>query len=134
MINTLIRMKRDNCVEVKYVNNLSVPYLSRFFGSVGPIVKIEKEDVSKYVTIVRYPGCSNLRIKIVLKGPSASMGESLMSAPSKSEDASPKQTKKAYQFWPIPSPRTLELKPWVPRLRTHGGWAQMICGALSSVN
>ena len=127
-------MKRDNCIEVKYVNNLSVPYLSRFFGSVGPIVKIEKEDVSKYVTIVRYPGCSNLRIKIVLKGPSALMGESLMSAPSKSENASPKTTKKANPLWSIPCPKTLEPRPWAPRLRTHGGWAQMICGALSSVN
>ena len=72
---------------MKHVNNLSVPYLSRFFGSVGPIVKIEKEDVSKYVTIVRYPGCSNLRIKIVWKGSFASMDASLINALSKFESA-----------------------------------------------
>ena len=45
-------MKRDNCVEVKNVNKLSIPYLTRFFGSVGPIVKVEKDDISKVVTIV----------------------------------------------------------------------------------
>lgn len=67
-------MKRENCIEVKYVNNLSVAYLTRFFGSVGPVTHVEKEEVSKYVTIVRFSGCSNLRIKIVLKGPFASMG------------------------------------------------------------
>lgn len=36
-------MKLDNCIEVKYVNGLSVPYLTRFFGSVGPVVKVHKE-------------------------------------------------------------------------------------------
>ena len=70
---------------VKYVNNISVAYLNRFFGSVGPIIKVEKEEVSKYVTIVRFSGCSNLRIKIVSKGPFASMEELWTSVRLKSE-------------------------------------------------
>ena len=45
-------MKRDHCIEVKYVNNLSVAYLTRFFGSVGSVSKVEKDEISKYVTIV----------------------------------------------------------------------------------
>ena len=45
-------MKRDHCIEMKYVNNLSVAYLTRFFGSVGPVSKVEKDEISKYVTIV----------------------------------------------------------------------------------
>ncbi len=84
-----IRMKRENCIEVKYVNNLSVAYLTRFFGSVGPVIKVEKEEVSKYVTIVRFPGFSNLRIKIVLKGPFASMAGLSTNALSKSGSAGP---------------------------------------------
>ena len=45
-------MKRDNCIEVKHVSHLSVAYLTRFFGSAGQVVKVEKDEVSKYVTIV----------------------------------------------------------------------------------
>ena len=45
-------MKSDRCIEVKYVNNLSVSYLKRFFGSVGSVSKVEKDEISKYVTIV----------------------------------------------------------------------------------
>ena len=46
-------MKGENCIDVKYLNSLSIPYLTRFFGSAGQIKKIEKNDNSKYVTIVR---------------------------------------------------------------------------------
>lgn len=35
-------MSNENCIDVKYVNNLSVAYLTRFFGSAGPVVKVEK--------------------------------------------------------------------------------------------
>lgn len=78
-------MNPENCIEVKYVNGLSVPYLTRFFGSAGPIIKVRKEEVSKYVTIVRFPGFSNLRIKIVSTKPCALMDESLTNTPSKFE-------------------------------------------------
>ena len=54
-------MKRANCIEVKYVNNLSVAYLTRFFGSVGPVSKVEKDDISKYVTIVIIPNIQGIR-------------------------------------------------------------------------
>ena len=47
-------MKRDNCIEVKHVSNLSVAYLTRFFGNVGQVSKVEKDDVSRYVTIVTF--------------------------------------------------------------------------------
>lgn len=80
-------MKPENCIEVKHVNSLSVPYLSRFFGSAGTVLKVQKEEVSKYVTIVRFSGFSNLQIKVVWKRPFASVGEYSISAPSKSGDA-----------------------------------------------
>lgn len=46
-------MKRDHCIEVKYANHLSSAYLTRFFGSVGAVSKVEKDENSKYVTIVK---------------------------------------------------------------------------------
>jgi hypothetical protein len=36
-------MQSDNCIEVRNVFNLSVPYLTRFFGSAGAIVRIDKD-------------------------------------------------------------------------------------------
>jgi len=36
----IVSMKRDNCIEVKHVSHLSVSYLSRFFGSVGPVSRV----------------------------------------------------------------------------------------------
>ena len=58
----IVSMKRDNCIDVKHVSHLSVNYLSRFFGSVGPVSKVEKDEVSKYVTIVCISTFSNLLI------------------------------------------------------------------------
>ena len=53
IIYNSLSMKRDHCIEVKYANHLSSAYLTRFFGSVGAVTKVEKDENSKYVTIVK---------------------------------------------------------------------------------
>lgn len=55
-------MSNENCIDVKYVSNLSVAYLTRFFGSAGQVLKVEKNENSKYVTIVRSASFRSLPI------------------------------------------------------------------------
>ncbi len=60
-------MRTSNCIEVKHANNLSTSYLSRVFGSVGPVLKIVKDEISKYVTIVFINVFRSLLTKIAFK-------------------------------------------------------------------
>lgn len=55
-------MKEENCIDVKNVYNLSINYLSRFFGAAGKIIHVYKDENSKYVTIVYIMICRNLPI------------------------------------------------------------------------
>jgi hypothetical protein len=74
-------MKGENCIEVKYVNSLSIPYLTRFFGSAGQIKKIEKNDNSKYVTIVPPSSHSSSSTRTALTKPSVLRAECWTSSP-----------------------------------------------------
>ena len=76
-------MKEENCIEVKHVNRLSVAYLTRFFGSVGSVLKVQKDEISKYVTIVSILPFRSTPIIAVSRRPFASAAGSLIRNPSK---------------------------------------------------
>ena len=81
-------MKEENCIEVKHVSRLSVAYLTRFFGSVGGVLKVQKDEISKYVTIVSILPFRNTSIIVVSRRPFGSAEGSLIPAPSKSKRTS----------------------------------------------
>ncbi len=68
-------MKRENCIEVKYANTLSVADLTRFFSNAGPVLKVEKEENSKYVLVVKYFLFRNSLVKKLFKKHLGLMGE-----------------------------------------------------------
>jgi hypothetical protein len=69
-------MKSENCIEVKHVGNLSIAYLTRIFGSAGPIRKITKDDNAKYVTIVTAPPLRSSPTATASTRPTATTAES----------------------------------------------------------
>ena len=79
-------MKEENCIDVKYVYNLSINYLTRFFGAAGKIIHVYKDENSKYVTIVCHMISRNSLIIMELKRPYDLMEEYWTKSPSKSKN------------------------------------------------